>query len=156
MSERLVADRLDVADVLFRFARAFDEGDWHAMRACLADVLQCDYSSFRGTPPGPVAADVYVADRRGALTGLRTVHNLTNLEIAVDDDRAHVRCNYVILRFASALVGSDRDVFHSAGRYDFALARTAGAWRITAITQIVVASQGNPELHGAVRRPAGG
>src|SRR5215470_1158144 len=68
------SDRAAVVDTIARFARAFDERDWAALRRCLASELDTDYSSFRGTPPERTTADTFVAQRRTGLAGLATQH----------------------------------------------------------------------------------
>lgn len=59
-----------VSELIRRFQRAFDNHDWDALRACLDDEGSIDYSSFRGTDPSRVLADVYVQARRDALSDL--------------------------------------------------------------------------------------
>ena len=143
------ADRIAVADLLFRFAASFDQKDWNAMRECLGASIHCDYSSLRGTPPGEVSRDDYIAQRIGALAALEMQHELTNLFVTVVDDNATVRCNFVIRRFrASSDASPGGDFFHSCGRYLFRLIRRDAAWRIVSITQVVTRNRGNPEIHG--------
>ena len=45
------------------------------------------------------------------------------------------------------------ETFDTAGHYVHRLARTAGGWRIDGIVQTVLWSRGNPQIHGALRRP---
>jgi hypothetical protein len=67
-------DRQAVIDTLLRLAQAFDEQDWPAARACLADELETDYSSFRGTPPQRLAAEAFVALRTEGEPTLHGAH----------------------------------------------------------------------------------
>lgn len=143
------ADRVAIAGLLFRFAASFDRKDWDAMRECLGASIHCDYSSLRGTPPGDLSRDDYVAQRSAALAALETRHDLTNLLVTVEDDSATVRCDFVIRRFrASPGASPGGDFFDSCGRYRFRLIRRDEAWRIVGITQVVRRNRGNPEIHG--------
>jgi 3-phenylpropionate/cinnamic acid dioxygenase small subunit len=144
---------LAISELLARFFQAFDDKDWPAMRACLCDEVFADYSSFRDRPAATVPADRYVDQRRAALQPLAMQHNFLNLRVEVDPAAGHAtaRCNYVIHRFHPAFDGAGDDYFHSYGHYRFAFVTVAGAWKISRITQHLLRSKGNPELHGATR-----
>jgi 3-phenylpropionate/cinnamic acid dioxygenase small subunit len=137
----------EINDLLFRFAASFDEKNWEEMRAILADVIYCDYSSLRGVPPGPVSGADYVEQRVTSLAGLDTQHDLTNVRVAVGGDAATARCNFVIRRFAELSQTASDNFFHSYGHYLFGLRRDAGRWKISAITQVVLRSRGTPDIH---------
>ncbi len=145
-------DHFAIEALLFRFMRSFDDKDWEAMRACLADTIDCDYSSFRGTPPAKIARDDYVVLRRTALASLKTQHNLSNIAIFDSGNLVQVKCNYAILRFHPDFDHSPAEHFHSYGQYQFNLARADDGWRINSITQVLLANEGNPALHGGARK----
>jgi SnoaL-like domain len=145
-------DRFEVQELLYRFMRSFDEKDWDAMRGYLADTIECDYSSFRGTPPGTLAREDYVEQRKMSLAELRTQHNLSNVSLSESGSLIEVRGNYAILRFDPDFDGSRDKFFHSYGRYRFGLKRIGDSWRIASITQSMLMNDGNPSLHAAARR----
>lgn len=136
-----------VSALVCRFQRAFDQHDWTALRACLDDEINVDYSSFRGTAPARVPASEYVALRQKALDELVMQHNHTNLTLSTEsDDQASASCNYQIYRF-------ERDGnrhFHSWGTYEFGLVRRSDEWKIGSITQHLLKSEGDPSIHGAL------
>lgn len=134
----------EVHELLCRFFAAFDRADWDAMRACLADEVFTDYSSFRGTPPALVSREDYVASRRRALEMLDTQHNFSNLMVEPSERGATARCNYVVHRFAKG----SRAFFHSYGAYVFEATKDGGRWRIVSIEQRHLRSDGDPSLHG--------
>jgi len=147
---RWLLDRARIIDCIVRFANAFDRQDWNALRACLADRIETDYSQFRGTPPGVESADDYVAARRNGLAGLRTLHLLSNHEVEISGDLARCLSAYRIYR-ATDVDGRER-CFDSAGQYAHELARDgSAAWRITRIRQTVVRRSGDPSIHRAFR-----
>jgi 3-phenylpropionate/cinnamic acid dioxygenase small subunit len=144
-------DRLEIQDLLFGFMRSFDEKGWDEMRACLSETIDCDYSSFRGTPRTTLAREKYVDQRRDALSLLKTQHNLSNISIATFGAQIEARCNYAILRFHPEFDGSRDKFFHSYGQYRFTIVRTGEAWSISSIKQFLLTSEGNPALHGALK-----
>lgn len=144
-------DRQAVVDTIVRLGRALDAQDWASAEACLADTITADYSSFRGTPPAQVTAAEFVGLRRQGLAGLRTQHLSANHLVEVDGARAVCRCDFVIHRWPTD--PADSRFFHTYGSYTYGLRRAGGEWRIDAITQVAVRNEGDPMLHGALRRP---
>lgn len=143
-------DRMEVIDTIARFGRALDDQDWPALRRCLAAELDVDYSSFRGTPPARIAADEFVAQRRTGLAGLVTQHLAEGHVVQLDGDAALCRCDFAIRRWPRD--PSDGRFLHSYGTYHYGLRRTADGWEISSIVQAVSRSEGDRELHGALRQ----
>lgn len=136
----------DISELICRFQLAFDLHDWAALRACLADLVFVDYSSFRRDEPGLIRAESYVEQRRSAMSHLRVQHDHTNMQVEVAEGTATVRCNYSIHRFED---GGPRHL-HSLGRYRFTLSRRADGWVIDGIEQQLLANEGDPSLHPGV------
>jgi 3-phenylpropionate/cinnamic acid dioxygenase small subunit len=151
-TELSAEDRLEIQDLLFRFMRSFDEKDWDGMRSCLGETIDCDYSSFRGTPPSTITRDEYVDQRKAALLFLKTQHNLSNLSIIASARQVEATCNYAILRFHPEFDGSRERYFHSYGQYRFTVVRNRGSWSIVSIRQILLMSEGNSNLHSALKK----
>lgn len=146
---QILLDRQAVIDTVSRMCCAFDEQDWPALRACLADTLDTDYSRFRGTPPARLTADEFVRLRKVGLAGLRTQHLSFNHLVEVTGERARCRCDFIIHRWP--VESADPRFFHTYGFYRYEFIRAAEGWRICGITQFVLRSEGSPELHGAHR-----
>jgi hypothetical protein len=145
--------RQAVVDTVSRLCHAFDERDWIAMRSCLADTLDTDYSRFRGTPPARLTAEEFVRLRRSGLAGLRTQHLCFNHLVTLDGKRAHCRCDFIIHRWPERT--DDTRFFHTYGYYHYDLVSTAEElWLIESIKQFAIHSEGSPELHGAHRSPS--
>jgi len=143
------ADRDGVIATVLRFGSALDDRDWHALRECLARELDLVYSSFRGTPPGRLSADEFVALRRSGLAGLVTQHLSVGHRVEIRGDDAICRCDFMIHRWPEA--EADPRFLHSYGLYHYALRRAAHGWEISAITPVVRRSEGDRSLHGALR-----
>ena len=142
-------DRQSVQDTVLRLGQALDERDWPAVRGCLAEEIDTDYSSFRGTPPSRLPAAEFVRLRREGLAGLITQHLSLGHQIEVQGDAATCRCDFVIHRWPAD--ATDRRFFHSFGSYLYGLTREGEGWRIASIVQTVLRSEGDPSLHGALR-----
>jgi len=142
-------ERQAVVDTIVRLGRAMDDGDWVAVRGYLAQEIDTDYSSFRGTPPTRLLADEFVRLRRTGLAGLVTQHLTVGHVVTLDGEAAVCHCDFVIHRWPSDT--TDRRVLHSYGYYVYRLQRMGDGWRIAGITQVVRRSEGDPSLHGALR-----
>jgi hypothetical protein len=144
----LLRDRAAAIDVVLGAARALDVKDWVACRRCFTDEIETDYSDLRGEPPSTVKADDFVALRRAALDGLRTLHLSANHLVTVDGDRATCLSVAVIHRFRP----EDGERFDTYCAYTHALVRTPAGWKISKVKQTVYWNTGNPNIHSGARR----
>ena len=133
-----------VEHAVARFANCFDRKDWAGLEALLTEEVSLDYSALRGEV-GTVSRAAYVDRRRTALEALATHHLLGNLEVVTDGDTASCRASGMIYRRHG-----DR-FFDSHVIYEFRFVRSAGAWRIAAIRQAVLFSEGDPAIHAGVK-----
>lgn len=142
-----VEDTFDIQALLARFANSFDLKDWDGLLACLTGQLYTDYSDLRGTPPETVPAADFVQARRVALQELKTHHLGGNLEIKYDDPlNAICRLSMVIWR------KSDTEVFNTHCIYTFKLIKIQRDWKISAIAQKVLWSEGQPSIHSGAKK----
>ncbi len=130
---------------LQQFAESFDNKDWATMKACLANEVYVDYSSFRKTEPATISSSEYVELRKKGLSGLTTNHTYSNYNIIIEGNTAHCECDFMIQRFT----GDRSNFFHSYGIYIFELVFKGNNWLISKITQTVDHNEGNPGIHGA-------
>lgn len=147
---RELLDKEAIRETIVRAARALDAKDWALCRACLLDEIETDYSDLRGDPPATVKADDYVASRRSALDGLKTLHLSANHVISVRGDEAECLSSAAIFRFRPGEDGSSES-FDTYGAYVHGLRRTANGWKIARIKQSVHWNSGSPFIHGALR-----
>ncbi|MET9468175.1 nuclear transport factor 2 family protein [Streptomyces sp. NPDC006544] len=137
-----VMDRLAIDEVVTGYAVAVDDGDWDGYRALFAPGGRADYSSAGGVE-GPAGE---VADWLAETMKLFPVrqHLIVNRLIRVADlggspgDTAQVRADFLN---PMRLEGEESDGtvtapnFVAAGRYAFALVRTArSGWRLSGVT----------------------
>ncbi|WP_449480981.1 nuclear transport factor 2 family protein [Streptomyces avidinii] len=138
-----VMDRLAIDELVTGYAVAVDDGDWDAYRALFAPGGRADYGSAGGVE-GPAGE---VADWLAETMKLFPVrqHLIVNRLIRVADlggspgDTAQVRADFLNPMRLEGEEPSDGTVtapnFVAAGRYAFALVRTArSGWRFSRVT----------------------
>ena len=132
--------RESIRSVVDAFADAFDAHDWEGLTDLLADPVEIDYTDMRGEKETQSRKD-YVDKRAESLGGLDMLHVFSNHEVAVEGTTATCSCDGRIERHRG-----DR-FFHTDVRYRFGLENDSGRWRIRAIRQQVLASEGDPAIH---------
>lgn len=118
--------RAEIADVLARYIRAADRGDWDAVRACYHDGAYDDHGDYKGDPDGLVVHLRAVADQ---LT--YTTHQLGQQVLEVDlpnRARAETYC-FAWYGRRSPTSGRDWSIAQSL-RYLDEFERREGRWAI--------------------------
>ena len=121
----LLKDRIDVTDVLYRYASTIDRFDLDGMRRVLADDLWAQYGN---------AAPVSGGDAVAAWIGEATAnvvwqhHLLSVYHVDVDGDRATA----LVYHTSHQVFAADPDSAKLlVGRYDMELRREADGWTIS-------------------------
>lgn len=124
MDIQALSDRQEIAELLYRYARGVDSGDWVLWRSVFTEDAELDYTSA----PGGIAGD-----RETVGLWLETVlamfpmtqHYITNIECDIDGDTATVGAMfYNPMRFPGATEPS-----FCGGHYEHTLVRTTDGWR---------------------------
>ena len=119
-----VADKLDITEQLARYARGVDTHDWDLWRSVFTDDAIIDYSSANGRPAaGRDDTADWLADSMPFLPWKQ--HYITNVEIDIDGDTAHVRAAFYN---PMQLSGFEEPSF-CGGRYLHDLTRTPDGWK---------------------------
>lgn len=131
--------RLDISDLLVRYATGIDRRDWPLFRTVFTDDCELDYGEV-GTWKGVDAVTDFM-EQTHAMAG-RTMHRLTNQAITVDGDKASSR-TYVD---AVIMFGDNQAGVNALGFYDDEIVRTPEGWRIARrrFTQVRVTTFGQP------------
>lgn len=116
-------DRLDIIDVLVRYATGIDRRDWPLFRTVFTDDCELDYGEI-GKWSGVDAVTEFM-DQSHAMAG-HTMHRLSNYAIAVDGDTATARTYIDGLIMAQ----DNNSGVNAVGFYDDELVRTSAGWRI--------------------------
>jgi hypothetical protein len=137
--------RLEILDLVNAFGLYADARRWDDLQQLLADPVRVDYTSLNGGEPVTTSPTELVRGWRRVLGGLQaTQHLIANHQIALDGHRAtctaYVQATHVLPN------ASGGPVWTVAGRYDFALHRSSGAWRIAGLTLTVQWATGNQQI----------
>ena len=131
MDERLrtLGDRVEIDDLLVRYATAIDSRDWSLLDTVFAADARLDYRSaggIRGTFP----------EVRTWLSEVLTIfswtqHLVVNREVAIDPGGEAATCRSIFHNPNGLVVDGEPWLFTVGGRYHDQLARTAAGWHIT-------------------------
>ena len=123
MDQRALEDKIEIGELLARYARGVDSQDWDLWRSVFIPDAYIDYSSA-GAAAGPrdeVAA--WLAESMSSIP--MTQHVITNVEVDLDGDRASVRA---LFYNPMQLPGMEALSF-CGGRYHHDLVRTPEGWK---------------------------
>ena len=126
---RAIEDRIEIQELMNRYARMVDERDWAEMDRVFAPDATIDYRSTGGIA-GPYRETLEWLDRALEPWPLN-LHFITNLTIDLEADRARSRC-YFHAPMGRAESDGTQLVITNAGRYDDELVRGPEGWRISA------------------------
>ena len=116
-------DKLEIQELLARYARSVDDRDWVLYRSVFSDDAFIDYTSA-----GAIAGTrEEVADfLEQAFTAIEwSQHYITNIEIDLDGDAAHVRAMF----YNPMQLPGMGDASFCGGFYHHDLVRTPDGWR---------------------------
>jgi hypothetical protein len=117
------AARLEIADVLVRYATGIDRRDWELFRTCFTIDCVADYGDI-GVWTGADEITAWMDETHQAAG--HTLHRITNQAVTPDENGATARC-YVdaIVMGADNLTG-----VRAVGFYDDELIHTDQGWQI--------------------------
>lgn len=116
-------DEHDIAKVLVAYAASIDGRDWDRFRTCFTPDVEAVYDGV-DTWRDVEAITAFMVDAHAGLGA--TLHRLSNMDIAVEGDRAtaHTYVDAVIL------TPDGQGGVQTLGTYDDELVRTGEGWRI--------------------------
>jgi hypothetical protein len=127
MSDR-THDRLDIAELLHRYAWAVGDRDWAAWHDVFAPDARVDYSTAGGVVGTPAEARGWLEVALGGFDV--TVNHTGNLVVDFDDDNADRARARSLYRVTMRLPGDPPTYLEACGWYLDQLVRTADGWRI--------------------------
>jgi 3-phenylpropionate/cinnamic acid dioxygenase small subunit len=120
---QVVSDKLQIQELLYRYARGVDTKDWALLSSVFTPDASLDYTSVGG-PLGP--RDEVVAWLEQSLTPVpMTQHFITNIEIDLVGDRAQVRAMF----YNPMLLPGLADITSCGGTYHHDVVRTPDGWK---------------------------
>ncbi len=139
-----LCDRMEIIDLLNRYAIALDSRDWSRLSTCFTADAVALYGPVLGRQDGFAAIEKLC---RTALEPLdSSQHLIGSHEIEVDGDSARTRCYLHAQHTKAGSAGGDN--FTIGGTYVDELVRTAAGWRIRRRELIILWQEGNPRVLG--------
>lgn len=123
----MTSDEQQIANLVFAYARAYDERDLDGLRACFVPEATFAWEIANGPSGGPFeGAEAIVASNQASLDSQDDTrrHVMTNLSITGDGETRHVT-SYLTL-FAHQ---DGRLVALTTGVYTDEVVRVGGAWK---------------------------
>jgi 3-phenylpropionate/cinnamic acid dioxygenase small subunit len=143
-------DRLDVHEVVTRYAYAVDEHDWAAFAGIFADEVHLVVPHVEHEKP-VLTRDEIVALIRQTTGGFEATHHLVaNQLVTLDGDRARCKAYANAWHHLQTEPGAT-DYVLVRGYYDLGLERTAAGWRIAEMIITVIGAEGDMGLYDVAR-----
>jgi hypothetical protein len=118
-----VSDEVEIARLLYRYARAVDTKDWELYRSVFTQDAVIDYSSA-GIPAGS-RDEIGEFLSKGFTTIPWSMHYITNIESDIDGDTAKVRAMF----YNPMQLPGMAEMSSCGGYYHHELVRTPDGWR---------------------------
>ncbi|HVA05443.1 MAG TPA: nuclear transport factor 2 family protein [Acidimicrobiales bacterium] len=123
MDLQAIGDKIEIHELLARYARGVDTKDWLLYRSVFTPDATIDYTSA-----GAIAGTIdEVAEwlEAGFVHMPMTQHFISNIEVALDSDRASVRAMFYNPMQLPGMI----DLSYCGGYYHHDMLRTANGWK---------------------------
>jgi len=140
MDLQTLSDRAEIEDVLVRYTRAIDSGDWDRLDTVFTSDARIDYTESGGIKDGYAVVKPWLADLLPAFFPQR-MHTLGQLDIVLDGDTATVAAYFHNPMPMPDGQGGQKLV-QFGGVYHHTMVRTAGGWRSRSLHEEVVWKDG--------------
>ncbi|MBA3303792.1 MAG: nuclear transport factor 2 family protein [Acidimicrobiia bacterium] len=122
-----LADRLEIDDLLTRYAVAIDTKDWGLLATCFTPDARIDYSSVGGAKGSYPEVAKWLEETLALFP--MTQHFVNNRHVTLDGDAATGR-SYFYNPMGSPDGKGGLKLFFVGGYYNDVFSRTADGWRI--------------------------
>ncbi len=122
-----ISDRIEISDVLTRYTRAIDTGDWDKLDTVFTADAAIDYTESGGIAEAYPQVKPWLAEMLPAFFPKR-MHMLGQIDIALDGDGAEVTAYFHNPMMMDDGNGGEK-VVEIGGLYHHTMTRTADGWR---------------------------
>ena len=130
MDAQPVDDKIEIKELLYRYARAVDTKDWALLASVFTPDAYLDYTSAH-CPAG--SRDEIVGWLEQSLTPVpMTQHFITNIEIELDGDRAKVRAMF----YNPMQLPGMAEMSSCGGNYFHDVVRTPEGWKSERLVEV--------------------
>jgi 3-phenylpropionate/cinnamic acid dioxygenase small subunit len=123
MDAQVVLDKLEIHELLARYARGVDTKDWELWKSVFTPDALVDYSSA-GAPVGP-PHEIAAWLEQGLQVVPMTQHFISNIEVEVQGDKAKVRA----LFYNPMQLPGMAEMSFCGGYYHHEMVRTDEGWK---------------------------
>jgi len=140
MNDRQLRDRIEIQDLLVRYATALDTKDWVLLDTCFTKDARVDYTSSGGIAGPYSKARKWLEKALSAFPV--TVHMIGNVSVAIDGDAARSTA-FVLnpMRYRNA--DGSLHPFTVGAYYHDVLVRSADGWKIAERREVQVFLDGS-------------
>lgn len=135
-----ISDRLEAADVLTRYTRAIDTGEWDLLDTVFTHDAHIDYTASGGIAAGYAEVKPWLAEVLPAFF-LRRMHMLGQVETRLDGDTATTTAYFHNPMVMDDGAGGEK-VVELGGIYHHRLVRTDAGWRSRRLHEEIVWRRG--------------
>jgi 3-phenylpropionate/cinnamic acid dioxygenase small subunit len=129
MDPQTVSDKIEIHELLARYARGLDTKDWELWKSVFTPDSVIDYRSAGGILGSRYEVAAWLEAALAAFP--MTQHFITNVEVDLDGDRATARA----LFFNPLQLAGMAEQSSCGGTYFHRLVRTADGWRSEELTE---------------------
>ena len=135
-----ISDRLEIADVLTRYTRAIDTGDWDKLDTVFTPDAEIDYTESGGISAGFAEVKPWLAEMLPMFFSKR-MHTLGQLDYTLCGDEADVTAYFDNPMLMDDGQGGQK-VVEVGGMYHHTLVRTSDGWRSRKLHEEVIWKRG--------------
>ena len=135
-----LSDRAEINDVLIRYTRAIDTGDWDRLDTVFTSDAQIDYTESGGIAATFAEVKPWLAEMLPAFFPKR-MHTLGQVEIALDGDTASASAYFHNPMPMDDGQGGEK-IVEFGGIYHHSMTRTAEGWRSHQLHEQIVWKRG--------------
>ncbi|MDO9496431.1 MAG: nuclear transport factor 2 family protein [Nocardioides sp.] len=140
MDLQTLSDRAEISDVLTRYTRAIDTGEWDWLDTVFTPDAQIDYTASGGIAATYPEVKPWLAEMLPAFFPKR-MHTLGQLDIRIDGDEASCSAYFHNPMPMDDGAGGEK-IVEFGGIYHHTLARTTDGWRSVRLYEEVVWKRG--------------
>ena len=140
MDLQQISDRLEIQDVLVRYTRAIDTGDWDKLDTVFTPDAEIDYSESGGVVDTFPTVKPWLAEMLPLFFPKR-MHTLGQLDIVLDGDEALCSAYFHNPMPMDDGQGGEK-IVEFGGIYHHTMVRTPAGWRSRKLYEEVVWKQG--------------
>ena len=139
-----LADRIQIQDCLFRYARGVDRKDWNLVRSAYHADAHDDHGEYKGGVEGFIES---LARRHSTIE--QSLHLIGNVVIEFDaEDSALVEAYFTTHQRDAPLPDHTSVEVEAIGRYIDRMVRRGGDWRIARRTVVLEVLRRHPAREG--------